>query len=101
MKPITMKPIAMKFSEEQFKKIKPILEKNNLIIECIENFIFDNYLINNYRGELGVITNMNERNKNNNNRTCFEEWDEKIFLEYCGIIKNEEIKPTKRKRVVF
>jgi len=95
-----MKPIAMKCSEEQFEKIKPILEKN-LIIERITDFIDNEYLVNNFAGDLGVISNISNLAKNINNRTCFEEWDEKIFLKYCGIIKNEEIKPTKRKRVVF
>ena len=78
-----MKPIAMRCNTSQYKKIKPILLQNGFIEEEISSFEIDPYLVNNRWGHFKKLCNYS--NGNNYDRTVFEEWDEDIFLEYCGI----------------
>ena len=75
----------MKCSQEQFDKIKSILEKNKFNdMRWINDFNVCPYLVNNYSGN-NFISNISEYSKSSYDRTVFEEWDEDIFLEYCGI----------------
>ena len=80
-----MKPIAMKCSQEQFNQIKPILEENGLKLERIDSFNHYSYLVNNTSDALGTVSNLDEDCKKVYNREVFEEWDQDIFLQYCGI----------------
>lgn len=86
------KPIAMKCTEEQFEAIKPILEENGLPIKNIDHFYEFEYLTNNFSNENSTISNLRHSWINDYNRTVFEEWNQDIFLEYCGIeaIKTEK-----------
>lgn len=81
------KPIAMKCNHENFNAIKPILISNNL--DAKYNTFHDNYgysyLVNNLHGLSMRIGTVTEPYKTNNERTVFEEWNQDIFLEYCGI----------------
>ena len=88
-----MKAISMKCSEEQFNKIRPILENNGLLHD-IKNFDEFPYLVNDSYGEFGKVSNWSEASKYMNNREAFEKWDEKIFLEYCDI-KEDYVFPDK------
>ena len=76
------KPIAMRCTQEQFDKIKPKLI--NCSIVTMTSFKTHPHLVNNYIGENG-ITNVIINKQLLYGRTVFEEWDEKTFLEYCGI----------------
>lgn len=76
-----MKPIAMRCSQEQFDKIKGKLDTVNITV-----FTKRSYLINNYCGEIGKVTNLSYSNRLLFDRTVYETWDEDIFLEACDII---------------
>jgi hypothetical protein len=80
-----MKPIAMKCSQEQFNQIKPILEERELIIKNLDPFDDYPYLVNDLGGDLGLVSNISPANKITWDREVFEEWDQDIFLQYCGI----------------
>lgn len=79
----TFTPIAMKCTQEQFDAVKPKLKGLN--IEDINSFYYHNYLINNLGGQEKTISNISEFTKGEYNREVHEEWNEKIFLEACGI----------------
>jgi len=81
------RPIAMKCTQEQFEMIKPKLDKNNLHFENIKCFKEDCYLKNNSaQDEKAIyITNIPNKWKSDLNRTVYETWNERIFLEACGI----------------
>jgi hypothetical protein len=86
-----MKPIAMKCSREQFYQIKPILEQYGLYSRGIDPFDDYPYLINNLGNDFGDISNATDDNKTVWDREVFEEWDQDIFLQYCGIeVKQKE-----------
>jgi hypothetical protein len=92
-----MKPIAMKCSEEQFYQIKPILEENGLKLERIDSFNHYSYLVNNTSDALGTVSNLDQDCKKVYNREVFEEWDQDIFLQYCGIETKPKFIPTAMK----
>lgn len=71
----------MRCTQEQFDAIKPKSER----IEAITSFEECTYLINNLDNNKGVISNIYGRYKRDHNREVYEEWDEKIFLDACGI----------------
>ena len=84
-------PIAMKCNKEQFEAIKPKLKKACYIINTISDFKYDKYLVNDFNWEKQISNisfDSNKRVKNHYKR--IKQWDEKIFLEACGI----ETKPT-------
>ena len=79
-----MKPIAMKCNPAQYKKIKPILLQNGfkeISITCFKEYP---YLINNFSQTEKRLGNGCKAHLSND-RKLFEEWNEDIFLEYCGI----------------
>ena len=92
---MNIKPISMKCSQEQFDKIRPMLEKNGIIGTRypFSHFGYDSYLTNNYMGLEGDINNVSEHGKRGHKREVFEEWNQDIFLEYCGIEAKVEIRP--------
>jgi hypothetical protein len=82
------KPIAMRCTQEQFDAIKPKL--GNIEIYNTNNFKDYPYLTNNYGGETKYIFNVKHSGRHDYNRLAFEEWDEDIFLEYCGVEVNKK-----------
>jgi len=92
-----MKPIAMKCSREQFYQIKPILEEYGLYSRGIDPFDDYPYLINNLGNDFGDISNATDDNKTVWDREVFEEWDQDIFLQYCGIETKPKFIPTAMK----
>lgn len=73
------RPIAMKCTEKQFNAIKPKLV-NKEILDI--KFYPGTYLVNDY-DYCGKISTL--QSKFDHYKECFEEWNEKIFLEACGI----------------
>lgn len=78
-------PIAMRCNEEQFKAIEPKLKE----IEVVSISSFENYpyLTNNFQRQQAVVSNIPEHSCLG--RWVYKQWDEKVFLEACGIIEEE------------
>lgn len=74
----------MRCTQEQFNAIKPKLR--GLMIERIDYFTVYNYLVNNLIGKTKIISNVMNHSKGDYNREVHEEWNERIFLQACGII---------------
>jgi hypothetical protein len=85
---VKFKPIAMRCTQEQFDAIK--LKLGDIKIYNTNNFKDYPYLTNNYGGETKYIFNVKHSGRHDYNRTAFEEWDEDIFLEYCGVEVNKK-----------
>lgn len=79
------RPIVMRCTQDQFEAIKPKLKGIMDISEVNYNFTRYSYLINNFMGLNYVVSNISERCKRDRNREVYEEWNEKIFLDACGI----------------
>jgi hypothetical protein len=81
-----MKPIAMRCNTSQYKKIKPILLQNGFIESNVYNTFSNDrpYLINNY-GPKEYVLGFGCHEVTEYARNRFGEWNEDIFLEYCGI----------------
>lgn len=77
------KHIAMRCNQEQFEAIKPKLE--GLKIEDLSSFEDCPFLTNNLRGEKDLISNIGSHDTQSRGREYVEQWNEKIFLEACGI----------------
>lgn len=84
------KPIAMRCNKEQFEAIKPKLDRNGNEIFMIGKFKENTYLVLFDHGE---ITNGSEMIREN--YIIHETWNERIFLEVCGIEKEEYFEVTK------
>jgi len=85
-------PIAMKCTQEQFKEIKPILEKYFTKNRFGVIGIFDSwrYLFNNFtsiRSDERLLTNRNLSDVEN--EIVYNEWNTEIFLKACGIVETE------------
>ena len=83
-------PIAMKCNKEQFEAIKPYINKEGLRLKHISEY-FDraDYLCNFAWGEKETISNFTTSDYKNFNREVHETWNEHIFLNACGIEKEE------------
>lgn len=79
------KPISMKCNQEQFDAVKPKLKDYNYEIVCMHDFERCRYLINNLGGDTRQISNVLNEDKKSYNRIVYEAWNEKVFLEACGI----------------
>src|SRR3972149_5669033 len=77
------KAIAMKCNKEQFEAVKGKLPKDK--VACISDFETCIYLTNNLGGYLITISNIVGRDKHDRDREIHETWNEKVFLEACGI----------------
>ena len=86
-------PIAMKCNKEQFEAIKPKLK--GIKIGCIYNFNKWNYLVNNEDGYSFVVCNTAKSGSKRYDREVHETWNERIFLNACGIEKKEHFEITK------
>lgn len=81
------KNIAMRCNQEQFEAIKPKLEKAGEIGALQGAFVKYKYLTNNFGPKMGCFDFIGndsywEAEHGNN---IYEQWNEKIFLEACGI----------------
>jgi len=86
-------PIAMKCNKEQFEAIKPKLK--GIKIGCIYNFNKWNYLVNNEDGYSFIVCNTAKSGSKRYDREVHETWNERIFLNACGIEKKEHFEITK------
>jgi len=88
------KSIAMKCNKEQFEAIKPKLEGMEIYsVTCFNEFP---YLINYDNGiKLSNIDKYTFKNKIIHAEEIHETWNERIFLEACGIEKKEHFEITK------
>lgn len=79
-------PISMRCSQEQWKLIKPKLDKLNLKISNLFNKERHCYLLNNF-GEFGksIISIGGNQGISNHDGEVYEEWNEQIFLESLGV----------------
>jgi len=87
------KSIAMLCNKEQFEAIKPKLK--GIKIGCIYNFNKWNYLVNNEDGYSFVVCNTAKSGSKRYDREVHETWNERIFLNACGIEKKEHFEITK------
>jgi len=85
-----MEAIAMRMTQEEFDSIKILLK---LRIYKIGFFYQTPYLVNNFGGEIGVISNVYAEDKNKNNRKVYEFFDKDIFLKACDIEVEKVLKP--------
>lgn len=86
----------MKCNKEQFEAIKPYINKEGLHLKHIsEDFDRADYLCNFAWGEKETISNFTTSNYKNFNREVHETWNERIFLNACGIEKKEHFEITK------
>jgi hypothetical protein len=81
--------IAMKCSQEQFDAIKGKLVGYK--VEGIGSFEDYAYLVNYRFGEKNHITNYTEVAVMNDDADIFHKWNEKIFLNACGIETGIEV----------
>lgn len=86
------KAIAMRCTQEQFEAIKPKLSEST--IHCMSYFSIESFLVNNLAGG-NKISNVHEHVAESHNREVHQEWNEKIFLEACGIEVEETFTITK------
>lgn len=79
-----MRAITMRCNKKQFKEIKPKLE-GKVVFKNLSKFSdrLDFYLIN-HLGNIGNVTNVTNPIKEKG-VYFYEKWNEKIFLESCGI----------------
>lgn len=84
----TFRPIAMRCTQQQFEEIKPKLKGVRIYDADFYRYSRSPYLTNNLSGEKGVISNIPEHYKSDYSRETYEEWNERIFLEACGIEVN-------------
>ena len=88
-------PIAMFCNKEQFEAIKPKLDKAGFKIICLSDFSIVNYLCNFAWRKKDTISNFTTSDYRNFNREVHETWNERIFLEACGIETEETFEITK------
>lgn len=76
----------MRCTQEQFDAIKPKLKQIEGLefSKSFDDFIKCPYLTNNFDDEELNVCNTNQISIHEYRRIVFEEWDENIFLKYCG-----------------
>ena len=89
---VMKKPIAMRCTQEQFDKIRGKLEKAGKKVKHIGDFESEKYLVNDFNFK-GVISNIPYEvlEKVKNHYEWHKVYNEKIFLEACGIFENDSI----------
>lgn len=89
-------PIAMRCNKEQFEAIKPKLRKAGYVINAISYFEYCEFLANDFDWNKQISNiDANSNNKVKKHYEWHEEWNEKIFLEACGIEKEPTYQITK------
>lgn len=89
------KAISMRCNIKQFESIKSKLEIAGLEISQLRDFGTSCYLVNNFSGNTNSITNVLPYDMNSYNRKVYQVWNEKIFLEACGIEVEKPIRTNK------
>lgn len=89
------KAIAMKCNKKQFKNIEPKLLKAGFLIENVDKFKTFLYLVNNYTGHNLISNASPNQHKLKEKYEIHETWNEKVFLEACGIETDPEYLITK------
>ncbi len=83
--------IAMRCTQEQFESIEPKLIKQGFLIHPLDDWNKFPYLVNNFSDIFKNVSNLSNSNIGFKDRWNIHEiWNEKTFLEACGI----EIEPT-------
>jgi hypothetical protein len=77
-----MKEIAMKATQEDWDSVKYLVKK----YKKIAGFINFPYLVTNYRGNLGIVSNNDINHKNIYHMQIYETFDRAIFLEALDIV---------------
>jgi hypothetical protein len=83
-----MKAIAMRCTKEQFEAVKPKLEKAGRIGQLLGAFKEFQYLTNDYNGKEDLVFDFISSGaiwRNEHQENIHETWNEKVFLEACGI----------------
>lgn len=87
--------IAMRCNQEQWELLKPKLENDGYSDFEIDGFEKFKYLTNNLRGCVGLIANIKKQDAKDYNRQVHKEFNEKVFLEACGISEEPKFEITK------
>lgn len=85
MKKYDKQPIAMMCNREEFDAIKPKLESGGMVIDSVTSFSKCRFLVNNYNDEIGLVSNVSRSSSSDFSRSVFQEWNEEVFLRFCGI----------------
>jgi len=75
------KAVAMRFTQEAFDG----MDKSGMEIVQVFDFESSPYLVNNYRGNKLMVTNLDGQALKFNDRTAIETCDPKLFRQYCGL----------------
>ena len=75
----------MMCSKEKFDAIKPKLKSAGMFIDTVALFDSWQFLVNNYGDKMGVVSNVSKTMASDFSRSVFHEWDEEVFLRFCGI----------------
>jgi hypothetical protein len=81
-----MRAIAMKATQEDWDSVKDLIES----VFNILNFKNYCYLTTNYCDRLGLVSNINNDDLSNSNRTVYETFERTIFLDALDIVEDEE-----------
>ena len=77
----------MKCSEKQFAALLPFLKGSHIKVKMVDNnFSKRSYLVNNFQGVIGGISNQEKQWAGNFNRTVYDEWNQEFFLKCCDIV---------------
>lgn len=76
----------MMCNREEFDAIKPKLESGGMVIDSVISFGKCQFLVNNYNDEIGLVSNVSRSASSDFSRSVFNEWDEQLFLRFCGIV---------------
>jgi hypothetical protein len=81
-----MKAIAMKATQEDWESVKDLVLK----VEDFDNISDYTYLVTNYNGELGIVSNIHWRDYAKCfGRTFHETFDRSIFLDALDIVEEK------------
>lgn len=80
-----MKAIAMKATQEDWDSVKHLVQK----YEEIASFKNFTYLVTNYRGILGLVSNNDSSHKDLHDRTVHETFNRKILLDALDIVEEK------------
>lgn len=86
--------IAMKFNKEQFNAIEPKLKKSGIELNVWDIGTENCYLTNNWDYRF-CIGNHSQNHSSFKRCDTYEQWNEKVFLEACGIFEEPKFEITK------
>lgn len=83
--------ISMSCTEEQYTKyLKDELLKMGYIESCLAYSLKASYITNNFRGQLGTITNLIQNDVKNYGRTYLDSFNPELFLALASMTNNPE-----------